>query len=112
MSDTVHTKYSTFHVLEIMPSTPPRVTNFSIRRKFEKGRKWIDNKEGSGKKKDEMHTYAGKEMHKRDNVGNRGIRNISLWRQREEADNMVFGPKETGSSLTVASMCIFMPTIL
>ncbi len=61
-----------------------------------------------------MHTYAGKDMHKRDNVGNRGIRNISLWRQREEADNMVFGPKEKGpgSSLTVASMCIFMPTIL
>jgi hypothetical protein len=33
-----------------MPSTPPRVTNFSIRRKFEKGRKWIDNKKVERKK--------------------------------------------------------------
>jgi hypothetical protein len=111
MSDTVHTIYSTFHVLEIMPSTPPRVTNFSIRRKFEKGRKWIDNKKVERKRMTCIH-MPGRKCIRGRTLGKRGIRNISLWRQREEGDNMIFGPKETGSSLTVASMCIFMPTIL
>jgi hypothetical protein len=33
-----------------MPSTPSQIANFSIRRKFDIGRKWIDNKKVERKK--------------------------------------------------------------